>query len=89
MRVAAAPEARLSSPTTSTSRYAVQLASYSQPQLAKRALAQLQAKGERAFLIMREGRTIVYVGPFPSKGHASEKVADLKVHYQDCFVRSL
>ena len=76
-------------PAAASHRYAVQVASYDQPQLAKQALARLQARGERAFLIIREGRTIVYAGPFPSKGHASEKVASLKSQYRDCFVRSL
>lgn len=75
--------------SAAASRYAVQMASYNQPQLAKRELARLHARGERAFLVMREGRTVVYIGPFPSKGHASAKVADLKLRYQDCFIRSL
>ena len=75
--------------SASASRFAVQLASYHQPQMARRELARLQAHGERAFLVIREGRTVVYAGPFPSKGHASAKVADLKIRYQDCFIRSL
>ena len=49
----------------------------------------LRATGEKAFLVMREGRTMVYVGPFPSKMNASEKVVSLRPRYQDCFVRPL
>ena len=72
------------------SRYAVQVVTFSRPHLAKQELTRLQARGERAFLVLRgNGRAIVYVGPFPSKGNASERLATLKVHYQDCFVRTL
>lgn len=71
------------------SRYAIQLVTYSRPHLAKREMDRLQARGERAFLVMRNGRTIVYAGPFPSKGNASEKLTRLKSRYQDCFVRTL
>ncbi len=70
-------------------RYAVQVVTYSRPQLAKRELDRLQAQGERAFLVMRNGRTIVYVGPFPSQGNAREKSVSLKTRYADCFVKSL
>jgi cell division septation protein DedD len=76
-------------PASGKSRYAVQVVTYSRPQLAKQELDRLQARGERAFLVMRDGRTILYVGPFPSKVNASEKVAMLKARYQDCFVRTL
>ena len=72
------------------SRYAVQVVTYSQPQLAKRAMDRLRAGGERAFLIIRDGgRTAVYIGPFPSKDHAVEKVAALKTQFHDCFVKTL
>ena len=71
------------------SRYAVQVVTLTRPQVAKRVMDRLQARGERAFLVMRNGRTMVYVGPFPTKGNASEKLADLKTLYQDCFVRTL
>lgn len=70
-------------------RYAVQVVTYSRPHLAKRELDRLQASGERAFLVMRNGRTVVYVGPFPSQGNAREKSANLKGRYADCFVKSL
>ena len=71
------------------SRYAVQVVTYSRPQLAKMELQRLKAKGEQAFLMIREGRTSVYVGPFESKGYAQKHVVRLKTHYQDCFVKSL
>lgn len=71
------------------SRYAVQVVTYSRPQLAKQEMDRLRAKGEPVFLVMRDGRTIVYVGPFPSRGNASEKLTMLRPHYQDCFVRPL
>lgn len=73
----------------SKSRYAVQVVTYSRPQLAKRELDRLRAKGEQAFLVIRDGRSIVYVGPFPSKINASEKLVSLKTYYRDCFVKTL
>lgn len=94
-RVAAAPAKASGGAKRSTagqaqrSRYAVQVVTYSRPQLAKQELDRLRAKGERAFLVMRDGRTAVYVGPFPSRTNASEKLALLKSRYQDCFIRSL
>lgn len=98
-----APDARVSSakavpPTKATasttgprrsSRYAIQVVSFSRLQLAHQELVRLQASGERAFLVMREGRTIVYVGPFPSREHAGERLSQLKTRYQDCFMRTL
>jgi len=72
-----------------SSRYAVQVVTYSQPTLAKREMDRLQARGERAFLLMRNGRTMVYVGPFPSKVNASEKLVSLRSHYRDCFIKPL
>ena len=70
-------------------RYAVQVVSYKRVPLAQQELRRLQGTGERAFLIMRNGLTMVYVGPFPSKQNAREKSASLKDRYQDCFVRTL
>ena len=78
-----------SKPALARSRYAVQVVTYSRPLLAKQELQRLQANGESAFLVIRDGRTSVYVGPFPTKGNAQEKVARLKARYQDCFVKSL
>lgn len=71
------------------SRYAVQVIAYSRMQQARQELERLRAGGERAFLVMRDGRTIVFVGPFPSKGNAVEKLTSLKARYQDCFVKTL
>ena len=76
-------------PVPVRSRYAVQVVSFNRPQLAKLEMNRLQSRGERAFLVAREGRMVVYVGPFPSKGPASEKVSRLRPRYQDCFVRML
>jgi cell division septation protein DedD len=73
----------------STSRYAVQLVSFSTPQLAKRELERLQARGERVFLVMRQGVTVVCAGPFPSKANAAEKLTNFKPRYQDCFIKTL
>ena len=74
---------------TGTSRYAIQVVAYSRMQHARQELERLRARGERAFLVMRNGRTIVFVGPFPSKGNAIEKLTSLKARYQDCFVKTL
>ena len=71
------------------SRYAIQLVAFSKPRLAKKELDRLQATGERAFLVMRQGRTVVCAGPFPSKTHAAEKLTNLKPKYQDCFIKTL
>ena len=72
------------------SRYAVQVVTFSRPLLAKKEMDRLRATGERAFLIIRDGgRTVVYVGPFPSKDYAVEKVSLLKMKYRDCFVKTL
>ena len=83
-RVVSAPAAGKSS-----SRYAVQVVTFTRAGDAKQEMDRLHARGERAFLVMREGRTVVYVGPFPSKSNATEKVTTLKSRYQDCFVRTL
>jgi cell division protein FtsN len=75
--------------TTDRRRYAVQAASYRQAPLAKRELDRLMSSGERAFLVTKGGHTIVYLGPFPSKTHASEKLTMFKSRYQGCFIRTL
>jgi cell division septation protein DedD len=75
---------------TGKSRYAVQVVTYSRPQQAKAEMERLRATGEPAFLVIRDGGpTAVYVGPFPSKDNAMEKVGVLKSKYRDCFVKSL
>lgn len=71
------------------SQYAIQVVSYSQPMLAQQELQRLQQRGERAFLLKREGRTMLLVGPFPSKQHATTKLSLLRRQYRDCFVRNL
>ena len=71
------------------SQFAIQVVSYNQPTLAQQELQRLQQRGERAFLVKRQGRTVLYVGPFPSKDHAATKLTALRRHYRDCFVKSL
>ena len=97
-RPAQAPGPKVKTPTrvvgapasgSERSRYAVQVVTFTQARAAKQEMDRLHAKGERAFLVMRDGRTIVYVGPFPSKSNAADKVTTLKSRYQDCFVRTL
>ena len=87
-KVASRPSSEQRAPIGKT-RYAIQVVTYSRPHLARQELERLQALGERAFLMIREGRTIVYVGPFPSKGNATQKLTGLKVRYQDCFIKTL
>jgi cell division septation protein DedD len=65
------------------------VATHTRPQQAKSEMDRLRASGHRAFLVMRDGRTIVYVGPFPSKGNATEQLTTLRSRYQDCFIRTL
>jgi cell division septation protein DedD len=67
----------------------VQVATYQRVQLARAELERLRALGEPAFLVTRNGRFSVNVGPFPSKQTASRKGATMKERYHDCFVRSL
>ena len=76
-------------PALSKSRYAVQVVTFARPQLAKMELDRLRTTGEPAFIVIREGRTVVYVGPFPSKEYASDKLASLKSKYQGCFIKTL
>ena len=91
------PPSKLASEKASTpsvksagrSRYAVQVVTFTRPFLAKQELDKLQANGERGFLVIKEGRTIVYVGPFPSRDNATEKLGTLKSRYHDCFLRTL
>ena len=70
-------------------RFAVQVVSYEQPQLAQRELQRLHARGEQAFLIKRQERVVLYVGPFPSKDTAGLKLQLLRQQYRDCFIRVL
>ena len=86
-KLASAPDAAPGQ--AGTARYAVQVVTYSRLQLAKQELERLRARGERGFLVMRDGHTRVYVGPFPSKANAAEKLTRLKARYHDCFVRAL
>ncbi len=76
-------------PASSKSRYAIQVVTFTRPQSAKRELDQLRLGGDPAFIVIREGRTVVYVGPFPSKDNASARLASLKSKYQGCFIRTL
>ena len=88
----AKPKSRIAAAPTEGStkgRYAIQVVTYTRAQSAKREMDRFIARGERAFLVMRQGRTMVYVGPFPSSTRASEKLTTLKTRYQDCFVKIL
>jgi len=71
------------------SRFAVQVVSYRQLKLAQREMQRLQQRGEEAFLVSGQDRTMLLVGPFVNKERASAKLASLKRLYQDCFVRTL
>lgn len=82
----AAPKQKM---MTTKSRYAVQAATYSRMQLARLEMQRLHQTGERAFLVQRQGRTVLYVGPFPSETLAREKLPQLKGRYGDCFIKSL
>ncbi len=69
--------------------FAIQVVSYSQPKLAQQELTRLKQHGERAFLVLRKDRVAIVVGPFTTKEHAKMKLASLRQHYQDCFLRNL
>jgi len=84
-----APKKSPSKLASGKSRYAIQLMTFSRPQLAKQEMERLKTRGERVFLVMREGRTTVYAGPFPSKINARERLVMLRTHYQDCFMKTL
>ncbi len=70
-------------------RYAVQVVTYTKPQMATRELNRLKTQGEPAFLMTRNGHSVLYVGPFPSKANAHQKQVELRTRYQDCFVKTL
>ena len=80
----ATPKAVVSRP-----RFAIQVASYSQPKFAQQALQRLQQQGEQAFVVNKQDRMVVLIGPFSTKGQASARLTDLRRRYQDCFVRTL
>ena len=84
-----APSAPVKVAADERSRFAIQVVSYRQPRLAQRELQRLQQRGEQAFLIMKQDKVVVFVGPFPTKSHASSKLVRLRQQYQDCFLRSL
>ena len=72
-----------------SSRYAIQVATYAKLGLAKQEMQRLRAGGDAAFIVIRNGHTVVFAGPFPSRNDASEKLADLKSRYEDCFIKTL
>lgn len=84
-----APKKSPSKLVSGKSRYAIQLVTFSRPRLAKQEMDRLKTRGERVFLVMREGRTTVYAGPFPSKVNAKERLVMLRTQYQDCFMKIL
>ena len=69
--------------------FAIQVVTCRQTQSARRELRQLQQRGENAFLLQRQGKTTVLVGPFPTKENAASKLSALRQRYQDCFLRTL
>ena len=71
------------------SRFAVQVVTYSQERLARKELDRLKQRGEQAFLMTKRNRVVLCVGPFSTREHATAKLASLKQHYQDCFLRTL
>ena len=89
-----APQTRPSKLASSEeARFAVQVVSYRQAKFAQRELQQLQRQGENAFLLQRQGKTTVMVGPFLTKEHAASNVSRLRQRYReryrDCFIRTL
>ena len=70
-------------------RFAIQVASYSQPKFAQQALQRLQQQGEQGVLVNKQDRIVVLVGPFSTKAQASARLTSLRRHYQDCFIRTL
>lgn len=86
---ATTPKAKPKTRVAGASRYAIQVATYSRPQLAKQELERLRAGGESGFIVIRNGRTVVYAGPFPSRDNASEKLVGLRQRYLDCFIKTL
>ncbi len=69
--------------------FGVQVVSYSQLKLAHRELQRLKQQGEAAFLITKQDRVVLVIGPFRTKATAATKLARLKERYQGCFIRSL
>ena len=89
---APSPAKKLKAPirvASASSGFAIQLVSYSQPSLARQELSRLKQRGEQVLVLTKQGKTLLLIGPFPTKRHASEKLTSLKKRYQDCFIRSL
>ncbi len=88
-KLASASTSSATPPAGRGGRFAVQVVTYSRTRLARQELERLRAEGERAFLVIKGDRTVVYVGPFPSRGLASQKQLTLRTRYQDCFIKTL
>jgi cell division septation protein DedD len=84
-----APTAPTKKAAARRSRFAVQVVSYRQAKLAQQELQRLKRQGEPAFLLMKQDRTALLIGPFPTKQTASTKLASLKRRYPDCFIQHL
>lgn len=74
---------------TATSAFVVQVVTYRRHELADQELQRLQRQGEPAFIRKKQDKTVLYVGPFSTKEHASAKLTSLRKRYRDCFIRSL
>lgn len=88
------PEASIKKPTATAAaaskrKFAIQVVSYNTSMLAQRELEQLQQRGEQAFLIKKQNKVVLFVGPFSSKERAREQLSRLKQRYQDCFLQHL
>ena len=92
---AATKTAATKSSTTTTAssasqrKFAIQVVSYNTSTLAQRELEQLQQRGEQAFLVKKQNKVVLFVGPFANKEHAREQLGRLKARYQDCFLQNL
>jgi hypothetical protein len=69
--------------------FAIQVVSYRQAQLAQKELDRLKRRGEPAFVLQRQGKAALLVGPFATKQTASEKLVSLRALYHDCFLKNL
>lgn len=81
--------ANVPSSSAGAGQFAVQVVSYSLDDNAQRELQRLKEQGQTAFLVKRQQKTLLFVGPFATKDRAKEALESLKTRYPGCFIQKL
>ena len=69
--------------------YVIQVATYKNKKLAEKEKKKLEKKGFPVILSRRGKYLVIFVGKFPTKEEAKQKLNFLKARYKDCFIRRL